>query len=57
MNGAMSAIGTQRTIQPHQRLSAIGPKRTKLIFAGDGLSALGQKRKCAAQKVMSAKCQ
>ena len=24
MNGAMSAIGTQRTIQPHQRLSAIG---------------------------------
>src|ERR1035437_10037135 len=28
----MSAIGTKRTIRPHPRLSAFGPKQTKIDF-------------------------
>jgi len=31
-DNAMSLIGTKRTIQPHPRLSAFGPKQTKLDF-------------------------
>ena len=40
MNVGMSAIGTKRTKQPPQRLSAFGQQRTKSDFCPkDGLSA------------------
>jgi hypothetical protein len=45
--GSMSAIGTNRTIRPHPRLSAIEPKRTKVDFSRDGLSANDPKRTCS----------
>ena len=38
----MSAIGTKRTMQPRQRLSAFGSKRTKLEFPADPRELAGQ---------------